>query len=103
MSKVTVSWGSNQPVQTLLVPGNTKVDISGGALTSPLSMSVAMSPAVFPDLAPNDPTQTYVATVQEFDNSATPIPIGSSISTKFNVPVPVPTVNAPSDIVVTVG
>lgn len=105
MAKVTVSWKLGQAVTTALVPGEIKIDITGGSLTSPLSMSMLADPAVFPDVPPNDPTQPYLATVTQFDNSPTPVVIGVPISAKFSVPpVIVPgVVNVPSDIVVTVG
>ncbi len=102
MAQVTVAWQLNSPVNSALIPGNVQVSITGGPLTAPLTMSVASSPAVFPKVESDLPTQPYTATVQLMDNSSTPVPIGTPISAQFSVANPLPIVNTPSDLTVTV-
>lgn len=97
MATATVSWSLNNPFSTAQTPGQTITSISGGSLTSPITQS-GDSPQVFalvPDASP------YVATVQMMDNAATPQPLGPPLVSQ---PFPVTgTVNAPSDISVTVA
>jgi hypothetical protein len=104
MAVVTVSWTMSTPINSLLVPGNTQVTISGGDPgVVPQTMSVAASPAVFSAVAPEATAAPYIATVQWFDNSASPVAIGAPQTVSFSVAAPAPVLQGPGSVSVAVS
>ena len=86
MAQVTIAWDTtsqNFPAGT--VAGNFQVDIVGGAIgTTPVSMTVPASPAVFPDIpAEADTDPDYQVTVQRLDGAGQPL--GSPATASFRV------------------
>ena len=103
MAQVTISWDTtSQSFPAGTVAGNFHVEITGGTLTSPLTMDVAASPAVFPDVPPDDPPAAdYTATVQRLDAGGNPL--GAPASVVFTVISPVVLVDIPNVVTATVS
>jgi len=88
MATVTISWDTtSQSFPAGTVAGNFHVEIAGGTLTAPLTMDVAASPAVFPDVPLDDPpAPDYTATVTRLDAGGNPL--GGPAVVSFSVHSP---------------
>lgn len=105
MAQVTIAWDTvaqNFPSGT--VAGDFQVDIVGGLIgTTPQTLIVPSSPAVFPDIPEEQDTDPpYQVTVQRLDSGGNPL--GSAASSQFRVSAPPSvSVDVPNTITVTVG
>jgi hypothetical protein len=106
MSTVTAVWDLSVPVNSNLIPGNTVATITGGnagvLLPAPVTAPVGTMTAVFLNTLPDDPATPYTVTVQMFDNSSPPVPIGLPLSGQVSVSNPAAVVNTPGNLVLTV-
>ncbi len=102
MATVTISWGTTpQTFPPGTVAGNFNVTISGGALVTPLTASVAASPAIFTGVANNQGQPQYLASVQRVDSAGNPL--GAAATATFDVVVPPDVVvDIPSSVTVAV-
>jgi len=102
MATVTISWGTTpQTFPPGTVAGNFNVTITGGPLTTPLTSSVAASPAVFAGVSDNQGQPPYVVTVQRVDSAGNSL--GAAATATFDVVVPPDVVvDIPTGVTVTV-
>jgi hypothetical protein len=108
MATVTAKWLYNTPVNSPLTPGSTVVSIAGGALGAVLPGPVSVAPTAstadllsVPPEADTDPM--YVVSVEWFSNDKVPVSILKASSSPFSVSAPVPVLQGPGNVAVSVA